>query len=65
MKIPEKYEVLVVIPLGKRKHEPFAPPKRPIKERMHHDTFKVISHDYSYLETSKKVNEADGELKNY
>jgi len=65
LKLPETYRPLVVIPIGKRKHEPFSPPKRSIKERTHFDTFKRINHDFSYLDVSKLINEAEGELKNY
>lgn len=63
--IPETYKPLVIIPLGKRKNEPFCPPKRSISERIHINAFESISHDYSYLEISKMINEVNGELKNY
>jgi len=65
LNIPETYIPLVIIPLGKRKNEPFTPQKRPLIERIHHDTFQVINHDFSYLEMSKKINEDNGELQNY
>ncbi len=65
LKLPETYIPLAVLPLGKRKHEPFSPPKRSIKERTHIDTFIAIDHDYSYLEASRQINEINGELKNY
>lgn len=65
LNLPDTYVPLVIIPLGKRKNEPFTPPKRPLLERIHHDTFKSIQHDYSYLDSSKLINEAEGELKNY
>lgn len=65
LNLPDTYVPLAILPLGKRKNEPFSPPKRPLKERTHTDIFQRIDQDFAYLELSKKINETSGELKNY
>jgi len=56
LEISSNFRPINIIVFGYRQKGAGVPPKRHIKDRLHHEKFKTLKHDESYLEFSKILN---------